>query len=109
MAAAATGSPPATIMLVEDDPIQAAALKAMLEGHHCRVKVCPDADSFLLARLRLNCDRVVIDWELPDRPGIELISRLRAQVGSDLPVLMLSARGAEADVVAALDAGFDDY
>lgn len=109
MAAAATGRPPATIMLVEDDPIQAAALKAMLESHHYRVKVCPDAGSFLRAMLRLDCDLVVIDWELPDRPGIKLISRLRAEVGSDLPVLMLSARDAEADVVAALDAGFDDF
>ncbi len=52
-------------------------------------------------------DAVVLDLGLPDLPGVEVLKRLREW--TKVPVLILSVRGAEADKIAALDAGADDY
>ncbi|MFO0008753.1 MAG: winged helix-turn-helix domain-containing protein, partial [Betaproteobacteria bacterium] len=55
-------------------------------------------------------DLVVLDWMLPDRSGIDLLREMRgAERTRTVPVIMLTARGAEADRVTGLDAGADDY
>jgi two-component system phosphate regulon response regulator PhoB len=55
-------------------------------------------------------DLVLLDWMLPDRPGTDLLRELRAAERTRaLPVIMLTARGSEADRVTGLDAGADDY
>lgn len=55
-------------------------------------------------------DLVLLDWMLPDRPGVELLKDLRAQERTRaMPVIMLTARGSEADRVVGLDTGADDY
>ena len=55
-------------------------------------------------------DLVLLDWMLPDRPGIELLREFRGQERTrSLPVIMLTAKGGESDKVTGLDAGADDY
>ena len=57
-----------------------------------------------------EADLVVLDWMLPDESGVDWLRRLRASARDKaLPVLMLTARASEADKVAGLDAGADDY
>ncbi len=69
---------------------------------------CLDGFSGLEAAERPDVDAVVLDLMLPGLSGIEVCRRLRAG-GSDVPVLMLTARGAVAERVAGLEAGADDY
>ena len=55
-------------------------------------------------------DMVLLDWMLPDKPGIELLKDLRAHERTKvMPVIMLTAKGNEADKVIGLDTGADDY
>lgn len=64
----------------------------------------------LLARLRTESyDLLVIDWELPDVSGLEVLKALRGPMGNRTPVLFLTHRDAEADVVEALSSGADDF
>jgi two-component system phosphate regulon response regulator PhoB len=100
----------ATILVVEDEP----AIQELV-AYACRnsgfevlrsdsVRAARDAVAGELP------DLVLLDWMLPDRPGIEWLRELR---GSDrtraLPVIMLTAKGSESEKVAGLDAGADDY
>jgi len=55
-----------------------------------------------------GADVVVLDWMLPDEPGVRLLARARA-AGDETPVLMLTARAREADRVEGLESGADDY
>ncbi len=93
--------------MVDDDARLAASLRRALayEGHE--VEVAGDGPGALLAARDRPPDLVVLDVMLPGLDGVEVCRRLRA--GSDLPILMLTARDAISDRVAGLDAGADDY
>jgi two-component system response regulator MprA len=95
------------ILVVDDDARLAASLRRALsyEGH--AVEVAEDGPSALAAARDRPPDLVVLDVMLPGIDGVEVCRRLRA--GSDLPILMLTARDAISDRVAGLDAGADDY
>lgn len=97
------------ITLLEDDQAQADLLKEWLtaEGftvsHH---KSC----ALLLANINQDLpDIVILDWELPDGTGIEVLPRLRESYDADVPVLFTTQRDAESDIVKALKLGADDY
>jgi len=96
------------IVLVEDDRAIATGLAMNLrfEGHD--VQLAHDGESGLLALLEPDLDLAVLDVMLPGRNGLELLRELRAR-NPRVPVLMLSARGAEGDKVQALELGADDY
>ncbi len=95
------------VLVVDDDARLADSLRRALsyEGHS--VEVAPDGPAALVAARERPPDLVVLDVMLPGIDGVEVCRRLRA--GSDLPILMLTARDAIADRVAGLDAGADDY
>ena len=95
------------ILVVDDDARLAASLRRALsyEGH--AVEVAEDGPSALVAARDRPPDLVVLDVMLPGIDGVEVCRRLRA--GSDLPILMLTARDRVSDRVAGLDAGADDY
>ena len=101
----ATTTPP--VLLVEADDGIATPLAAALRGDgHEVVRVATGGDA-----LRVAADgvcAVVLDLGLPDIDGVEVCRRLRT-VAPGAPVLMLTARTSEADVVVGLDAGADDY
>ena len=95
-----------TILLVEDDDGIAAPLSAALSGTGVDVvRVATGAAA--LARVA-EADVVLLDLGLPDIDGVEVCRRIRS-AHPTLPVLVLTARSTEADVVVALDAGADDY
>lgn len=97
-----------SLLLVEDDPELAALLHSTLQEIGCEV-AC--ADTVALARQRLysrEWDLVVLDSQLPDGDGFDLCSELR-QGSSRTAVLMLTARASEADRIAGLERGADDY
>ncbi|MDR3447860.1 MULTISPECIES: response regulator transcription factor [unclassified Dyella] len=96
------------ILLVEDEPEMAIALCAALQRHGMLVDTAPDLSQAGEA-LRQNVhDLLLLDRQLPDGDGITLI-RLARKYRADLPVIMLTARGALPDRVAGLDLGADDY
>lgn len=96
----------ATVLLIEDDRLLLDVVALHLERAGYVVIKAPTAAEGWAAVAR--ADIVVLDWMLPDEPGIALLRRLRAG-GADLPVLMLTARAREAERVEGLEAGADDY
>lgn len=97
----------ARLLLVEDDAAIAEPLARALEADH-EVTVATTGAEALDALRGTEIDVVVLDLGLPDLDGIEVCRRIRREHG-DLPVLMLTARGEELDVVVGLDSGADDY
>ena len=93
--------------MVDDDARLAASLRRALayEGHS--VEVAADGPGALISARDRAPDLVVLDVMLPGLDGVEVCRRLRE--GSDVPILMLTARDAVSDRVKGLDAGADDY
>ena len=95
------------ILVVDDDARLGASLRRALAYEGNTVEVATDGPSALVAARDRPPDLVVLDVMLPGLDGIEVCRRLRE--GSDVPILMLTARDAVSDRVAGLDAGADDY
>jgi two-component system, OmpR family, response regulator RegX3 len=97
------------IAVLEDDLQLAALMKTWLEaaGHECRHYATGRA--FRDGVRGYAPDLAIVDRMLPDDDGIEATRWFRAEVSDRTPVLFASARGAEQDIVRALDAGADDY
>jgi DNA-binding response OmpR family regulator len=93
---------------VEDDAGIARPLAQALRSGGYDVEHVPDGRSALARAAGRAPDVVVLDLGLPDLDGVEVCRRLRS-VAPGVPVLMLTARTSEADVVVGLDAGADDY
>jgi DNA-binding response OmpR family regulator len=95
--------------LVEDDPIHAELYSATLQSAGFECKWFRSAGDF---RRRLggeSVDLLLLDWVLPDTPGIDLLDWLKHGGYAELPVIFLTANSGENAVVAALRAGADDY
>jgi two-component system phosphate regulon response regulator PhoB len=98
------------ILIAEDEPAQVEVLRYNLESEGFDTVIAGDGESALDAVDARAPDLVVLDWMLPAMSGIEVCQRLRARPEwVDLPIIMLTARGEEADRVRALDSGADDY
>jgi two-component system, OmpR family, phosphate regulon response regulator PhoB len=100
----------ASILIVEDEPALAELLRYNLEatGHKVRCEATGSGAEHALAEERF--DLVVLDWMLPEVSGIELCRRIRQRPETRLlPILMLTARGEEADRIRGLSTGADDY
>ncbi len=95
------------ILLVEDDPHIRRFVRAALEAEGCRVRDSETMTQGLLEAGEHHPDMVVLDLGLPDGDGKQFVQDLRTW--SSMPVLVLSARDAEVDKIAVLDAGADDY
>ena len=97
----------ARILIVDDEPSILATMAPLLRGRGYEVSTATTGHAALDAVARETPQLVILDLTLPDLDGIEVARRLRE--GRSVPILVLSARGAEQDKVAALDAGADDY
>jgi DNA-binding response OmpR family regulator len=95
------------ILLIEDDERLAEMLAEYLGEAGFEASVCHDAAGGLARLARGGVDALILDVMLPDLDGFELCRRVRA--GSDLPILMLTARGEETDRIVGLELGADDY
>ncbi len=96
------------VLVVEDERSMADLLKQGLEEANHTVTLAHDGLDGLAAADTNAVDAVVLDVMLPGASGIEVAKRLRAK-GSQVPILMLTARDSPADIVRGLDAGADDY
>ena len=98
------------VLVVEDEDALATLLDYNLMKEGFRVERAADGEEALLRVAEEPPDLVVLDWMLPKVSGVEVCRQLRAGVETRrTPVLMLTARGEEADKVRGLDTGADDY
>lgn len=103
------GSSP-RILIVEDEASLAMLLAYNLEAEGYQVERLERGDDAELALAEILPDLLILDWMLPGVSGIELCRRLRAREQTrELPVIMLTARGEEAERVRGLSVGADDY
>jgi two-component system, OmpR family, KDP operon response regulator KdpE len=98
---------PARILLIDDEvPIQR-AVAPLLRSRGYEVELAATGEEALELLRGAMPDLIVLDLGLPDMEGLDICRRVRAE--SAVPIIVLSARGAEADKVASLDLGADDY
>jgi DNA-binding response OmpR family regulator len=97
------------IGIAEDDPDQMNVLRLWLEGGQHTVAEQYSVAGFINLLKRERFELLVIDWMLPDGTGADVLQWARSNLGWELPILVLTARDDEDTVVAALQAGADDY
>jgi DNA-binding response OmpR family regulator len=95
------------ILMIDDDTRLATMVSDYLGGAGFRVSVAATARDGEAQLKRETYDAVILDLMLPDGDGLDLCRRLRA--GTDVPILMLTARGEPMDRVVGLEVGADDY
>jgi two-component system KDP operon response regulator KdpE len=95
------------ILVVDDEPNILGTLAPLLRSGGYEVQTAMSGRSAIEAVDREKPDLVVLDLGLPDMDGVEVCRAIRE--GLTIPIVVLSARGAESDKVRALDAGADDY
>lgn len=97
---------PLVLIIDDEEPIRR-FLRATLEAHNYRVKEAATARDGTIQAVTTYPDVILLDLGLPDGDGINVTRAIRTE--SRVPIVVLSARDQEADKVAALDAGADDY
>jgi DNA-binding response OmpR family regulator len=97
------------IAILEDDPVQADLLSQCLstKRYACQVFATGTA---LMQQLQIQTfDLLVLDWDVPEISGEEVLRWVRHNLAGHMPVIFLSGRSLDADIVSILDAGADDY
>jgi two-component system phosphate regulon response regulator PhoB len=98
------------VLIVEDEPPLVEILRYNFDKEGFRVQVARDGEEALALVAEEMPEIVILDWMLPKLSGIEVCRRLRQKPESkSLPIIMLTARGEEADRIRGLDSGADDY
>jgi two-component system OmpR family response regulator len=98
---------PTHILIVDDDREISTLLAEYLEKHGCRTFTAGDGKTMMKALEEAHVDLIVLDLNLPGEDGLTLCRNLRAH--SNLPVIMLTARGEPLDRILGLEMGADDY
>ena len=96
------------ILVVDDDARLRSLLQRFLEDHGYTVRGAHDADQMDRLMDREHFSLIVLDYMLPKQDGIQICKRLREN-DVTTPIIMLTAKGSDADRIAGLDAGADDY
>lgn len=100
----------ARVLIVEDEAALAEMLRYNMEAEGFRVAHADNGEEAEILVAEERPDLVILDWMLPNVSGIEICRRLRARMDTrSIPILMLTARGEEADRVRGLATGADDY
>ncbi|MES0809427.1 phosphate regulon transcriptional regulator PhoB [Roseibium sp. SCPC15] len=98
------------VLIVEDEEPLSLLLRYNLEAEGYSVESCARGDEAEIRLRETQPDLLLLDWMLPGLSGIELCRRLRAREDTErLPVIMLTARGEEAERIRGLSTGADDY
>ncbi|HEY3212697.1 MAG TPA: response regulator [Actinomycetota bacterium] len=95
------------VLVVDDEPQIRRAMRTSLEAHGYEVHAVGTGGEAVVAAAEEGPELVLLDLGLPDLDGTEVIRRVRSF--SEVPIIVLSVRDRQADKVAALDAGADDY
>lgn len=96
------------VLIAEDEEELAKGLKYLLERNKFSVDTAPDGETALECFRSTEYDVVVLDIMMPGRNGLEVLAAIR-RAGSNVPVMMLTAKAEVEDRVAGLEAGADDY
>lgn len=97
-----------TILIIEDDPTMLRVLRDNFQYSGYDVKTAENGEQGLRAALDQRVDLIILDIMLPGVNGYEICRRVRHD-GLDVPIIMLTAKGQESDVVLGLNLGADDY
>ncbi|MES2569758.1 MAG: response regulator transcription factor [Verrucomicrobiota bacterium] len=97
-----------TVLIIEDDPVMLRGLKDNFEYEGYRVKTAVDGDEGLKEAMKIQPDLIILDLMLPKVNGYEVCRYLRKE-RLEMPIIMLTAKGQEADIVLGLKLGADDY
>lgn len=100
--------PEALVLIVEDDAALLRGLKDNFTSHGFRVRTCSDGEEAFRAITQDAPDLVLLDIMLPKLNGYEVCRAVR-QRGQTMPIIMLTAKGQEEDIVRGLELGADDY
>ena len=95
------------ILVVEDDKSVRNLIVTTLKAHNYRYAEAPTGEEAIMQAASYNPDVILLDLGLPDMEGVEVIEKVRGW--SNVPIIVISARSEDADKIAALDAGADDY
>jgi two-component system KDP operon response regulator KdpE len=98
---------PSRVLVVDDEPNILGTLAPLLRARGYEVSTAMSGRSAIATAEREKPDLIVLDLGLPDMDGVEVCRTVRES--ANVPIVVLSARGAEGDKVRALDAGADDY
>lgn len=98
---------PTRVLVVDDEPKILRVLRTSLRTQGFEISTAPNGETAIDLLTKTLVDLVILDLGLPGMDGQEVIERLRSW--SDVPVIVLSVREGQADKIAALDAGADDY
>jgi len=97
-----------TVLIVEDSEESAALLRELVEREGFQAAVCGTAAEALASRDNVKPVAVLLDWGLPDGPGLEVCRLIRGHDAA-VPIIFVSGRDDEASIARGLDAGADDY
>jgi len=97
------------IALLEDEPTLAKDVHALLSSSGHSVVIFSDGNALLRGLLKDTFDLFVLDWHVPGPNGLEVLKHLRQNAKLQTPVFFLTSNSAEEQIVAALNAGADDY
>lgn len=95
------------ILVIEDDIQIRKLMMTSLKSNGYSVECVSDGNAGIIALTSAKADIVLLDLGLPDMDGVELIRKVRGW--SQIPIIVVSARGEDTDKIAALDSGADDY
>lgn len=98
----------AKILVVEDDKGILDSIKSVLEAEHHQVETASDGSDGLYLLSKYPFDAAVLDWQLPNKDGVDILREYRAE-GGKAPILMLTGKSTIDDKEEGLDAGADDY
>ncbi|HSD37125.1 MAG TPA: response regulator transcription factor [Rhodocyclaceae bacterium] len=97
------------VLIVEDDRSQRALLTLWMKGEGHRVEAFEDGRSLIRFLESATADLLILDWNLPDISGEDLLRWIRGRRHGSLPVIFQTVHDREEDIVRILDAGADDY
>ncbi|HPU54408.1 MAG TPA: response regulator transcription factor [Burkholderiaceae bacterium] len=97
------------VAIVEDDPLQRELVERVLSDAGFKTHSFRSGRDFLREFSRESFDLLVVDWRLPDVPGIEIVRAVRSKPNAQVGIMFATVRDEEADVIEAFEAGADDY
>ena len=96
-------------LALDDEKVWRDAVNDAAVGLNLTVEGFPDFEDFRARFVRVNADLVVLDWNMPGKNGLAVLEWIRASWHPAVPVIMLTSRENDDDIVAVLEAGADDY